>query len=52
MALDTIISFEHANIQVNDHLVLSDVNMTVNRGESSYISLGKLEAERPALSRP
>ncbi len=48
MALDTIISFEHANIQVNDHLVLSDVNMTVNRGEFVYI-IGKVGSGKTSL---
>ncbi len=37
MPLDTIIRFEHADIFILDHLVLSDVNFQVNKGEFVFL---------------
>ena len=48
MSIDTIISFEHANIKVNDHLVLSDVNFTVNKNEFVYL-IGKVGTGKTSL---
>lgn len=48
--MDTIISLEHANIMVNDHLVLSDVNLTVNRNEFVYV-IGKVGSGKTSLIR-
>jgi len=48
MSIDTIISFEHANIKVNDHLVLSDVNFTVNKNEFVYL-IGKVGSGKTSL---
>lgn len=48
MSLDTIISFEHANIKVKDHLVLSDVNLSVKRGEFVYV-IGKVGSGKTSL---
>ena len=48
MSLDTIINFEHANIKVKDHLVLSDVNLTINKGEFVYI-IGKVGSGKTSL---
>lgn len=48
MSLDSIISFEHVNIKVKDHLVLADVNLTVNKGEFVYI-IGKVGSGKTSL---
>lgn len=48
MPLDTIINFEHANIKVMDHLVLSDVNLEVNKNEFVYI-IGKVGSGKSSL---
>lgn len=48
MSLDAIITFEHANIKVNDHLVLSDVNLTVNKNEFVYL-IGKVGSGKTSL---
>ena len=48
MSLDNIISFEHVNIKVKDHLVLSDVNMDVNKSEFVYI-IGKVGSGKTSL---
>lgn len=50
MSLDTIVSFEHANIKVKDHLVLSDVNLTVNKNEFIYI-IGKVGSGKTSVIR-
>ncbi len=50
MSLDTIVSFEHANIKVKDHLVLSDVNLTVNKNEFVYI-IGKVGSGKTSVIR-
>ncbi len=49
MSLDSIISFEHANIKVNsDHLVLSDVNFSVKKNEFVYL-IGKVGSGKTSL---
>ncbi len=48
MSIDAIISFEHANIKVLDHLVLSDVNLTVNKNEFVYL-IGKVGSGKTSL---
>lgn len=48
MFTETIISFEHANIQVNNHLVLSDVNFTVGKNEFVYV-IGKVGSGKTSL---
>jgi len=40
MGLDTVIQFTKANIFQHDHLVLSDVNLTIDKGELVYL-IGK-----------
>jgi cell division transport system ATP-binding protein len=48
MSIDSIISFEHANIKIADHLVLSDVNFNVNKNEFVYI-IGKVGSGKTSL---
>jgi len=49
MPLDSIVSFEHASIKVEaNHLVLSDVNLTVNKNEFAYI-IGKVGSGKTSL---
>ncbi len=48
MSLDTIISFEHVNIKVKDHLVLSDVNLEVNKNEFIFV-IGKVGSGKTSL---
>ncbi|MCF8224836.1 MAG: ATP-binding cassette domain-containing protein [Bacteroidales bacterium] len=48
MSIDAVISFEHANIKVNDHLVLSDVNFKVNKNEFVYL-IGKVGSGKTSL---
>ena len=48
MSIDSIISFEHANIKVNDHLVLSDVNFSVKKNEFVYL-IGKVGSGKTSL---
>ncbi len=48
MSLDTIISFEHVNIKVMDHLVLSDVNLSINKSEFVYL-IGKVGSGKTSL---
>lgn len=48
MSLDAIITLEHANIKVNDHLVLSDVNLTVNKNEFVYL-IGKVGSGKTSV---
>jgi cell division transport system ATP-binding protein len=51
MPIDSIVSFEHASIKVNgDHLVLSDVNLNVNKNEFVYI-IGKVGSGKTSLIR-
>jgi cell division transport system ATP-binding protein len=48
MALDTIIRFENAGIFIQDHLVLSDVNFQVNKGEFVYL-IGKVGTGKTSI---
>jgi cell division transport system ATP-binding protein len=48
MALDTIIRFENADIFIGDHLVLSDVNFHVNKGEFVFL-IGKVGSGKTSL---
>ena len=48
MPLDAIISFTGCNIYQQDHLVLSDVNLTINKGEFVYI-IGKVGSGKTSL---
>ncbi|MFC2115502.1 cell division ATP-binding protein FtsE [Bacteroidota bacterium] len=48
MSLDTIIRFENAAIFIKDHLVLSDVNFQVNKGEFVFL-IGKVGSGKTSL---
>ena len=48
MPLDTIISFKGCNIYQQDHLVLSDVNLDVKKGEFVYL-IGKVGSGKTSL---
>ena len=48
MSLDAIIRFEAADIFINDHLVLSEVNFQVNKGEFVYL-IGKVGSGKTSL---
>jgi cell division transport system ATP-binding protein len=48
MQLDAIISFEHAAISVNDHLILSDVNLLINKNEFVYL-IGKVGSGKTSV---
>lgn len=48
MSIDAIIAFEHAKIKVADHLVLSDVTLTINKNEFVYI-IGKVGSGKTSL---
>lgn len=48
MPLDTIIQFENATIFIEDHLVLSEVNFQVNKGEFIYL-IGKVGSGKTSL---
>lgn len=48
MSLDTIIRFENAAIFIQDHLVLSDVNFEVNKGEFIFL-IGKVGSGKTSL---
>ena len=48
MSPDTIIQFENATIFIEDHLVLSDVNFRVNKGEFVYL-IGKVGSGKTSL---
>ncbi len=50
MSIDSIISFEHANIKIGDHLVLSDVNFSVKKNEFVYL-IGKVGSGKTSLIR-
>jgi len=50
MSIDAVITFEKAGIQVNDHLVLTDVNFSVNKNEFVYI-IGKVGSGKTSLIR-
>jgi len=48
MALDTIISLEKATICQNENIILSDVNITVNKGEFVYL-IGRVGSGKSSL---
>jgi cell division transport system ATP-binding protein len=48
MALDTIIEFKKASIFQDDNLILSDVNLKVNKGEFLYL-IGKVGSGKSSL---
>jgi len=48
MSLDAILKFEKASIIQKDHLVLSDVNLTINKGEFYYL-IGKVGSGKTSL---
>lgn len=50
MSLDNVITLENAVISVNDHLVLSDVNLSVSRGEFLYV-IGRVGSGKTSLIR-
>lgn len=48
MSLDAIIEFDQATINQQDHLVLSDVNLKIERGEFVYL-IGKVGSGKSSL---
>lgn len=48
MALDKVISLENAFIGVDDHLILEDVNLTVEQGEFVYV-IGRVGSGKTSL---
>jgi len=48
LPLDTIISFKECKIYQQDHLVLSDVNIEINKGEFVYL-IGKVGSGKTSL---
>ena len=48
MSLDTIIQLENASIFIQDHLVLSEVNFRVNKGEFVYL-IGKVGSGKTSV---
>ncbi len=48
MALDKIIQFHNASIAIKDHLILSDINFEVEKGEMIYL-IGKVGSGKTSL---
>ena len=48
MSLDTVIRFANATIFIKDHMVLSDVNFEINKGEFTYL-IGKVGSGKTSL---
>lgn len=48
MSFDTIIQFENASIFIHDHLVLKEVNFTINKSEFVYL-IGKVGSGKTSL---
>ena len=48
MALDKVISFENAIIGINDHIVLEQVNLSVEKGEFVYV-IGRVGSGKTSL---
>ncbi len=48
MALDNIIEFHNASVFIKDHLVLSDLNFTIQKGEFVYL-IGKVGSGKTTL---
>lgn len=48
MSLDAILKFEHAGIYQSDNLILTDVSLTINKGEFYYL-IGKVGSGKTSL---
>jgi len=48
MALDKIIEFQNVSIAIKDHLILSDINFAVEKGELVYL-IGKVGSGKTSL---
>ena len=48
MALDNVITLENAVIGVNDHIVLTDVNLSVEKSEFVYV-IGRVGSGKTSL---
>ncbi len=48
MALDKIIEFQNVSIAIKDHLILSDISFTVEKGEMVYL-IGKVGSGKTSL---
>ena len=48
MALDNVITLENARIAIDDHLVLSEVNLVVEKGEMVYV-IGRVGSGKTSL---
>lgn len=48
MALDNVITLENARIAIEDHLVLSEVNLAVEKGEMVYV-IGRVGSGKTSL---
>ncbi len=48
MALDNVITLENARIAIDDHLVLSDVDLAVGKGEMLYV-IGRVGSGKTSL---
>lgn len=48
MSLDNVITFEKAVIAIDDHIVLSDVNLSVEKGEFVYV-IGRVGSGKTSL---
>jgi cell division transport system ATP-binding protein len=48
MPLDNIVTFENASIFIDDNLILSDVNVKINKGEFVYL-IGKVGSGKTSL---
>ncbi len=48
MALDNVITLEHAKIAIDDHLVLSEVDLGVEKGEMIYV-IGRVGSGKTSL---
>jgi len=48
MPLDNIVTFENASIFIDDNLILSDVNLRINKGEFVYL-IGKVGSGKTSL---
>ena len=48
MALDNVITLENAVIAVNEHIVLTEVNLSVEKGEFVYV-IGRVGSGKTSL---
>ena len=51
MALDNVITLENARISIDDYLVLSEVNLNVEKGEMVYV-IGRVGSGKTSLIKP